>query len=96
MSQIRNYLARTLIDPDSLKLECSGVRGKGWARQFKFQPPIYGYPVLCSVNAKNKLGGYTGAKPYMFIFNNSTPAPMIPFEYEAYQLKPNEVYGYLE
>ena len=97
MSQIRNYLARTLIDPDSLKLECSGVRGKGWARQFEFKEPIYGYPVICSVNAKNKFGGYTGATPYVFLFNNSTPAPMLPLKHENdHNFKQGVVFGFIE
>lgn len=96
LTQIRNYLNKTLIDPDSLKLECSGVRGKGWARQFKFQEPIYGYPVICSVNAKNKFGGYTGATPYVFLFNNSTPAPMLPLKHEDRNFKQGEVFGFIE
>jgi hypothetical protein len=67
---IRNYLDNVLIDPGSLRLKCSKVLGKGWARQnFISDEPIFGYFVSCDVNSKNKMGGYTGSKKYVFIIN---------------------------
>ena len=59
-----------MIDPDSLKLRCSNVR-KGWGRHNMYDKPIFGWVVLCGVNAKNKFGGYTGETPYLFIMNGS-------------------------
>lgn len=66
---IKSYLQNTLIDPNSLILKCSPVTGKGWARYYMTDKPTFGYLVLCSVNAKNKLGGYTGQTPYMYVIN---------------------------
>ena len=36
-----------------------------------FDEPTFGWIVFCDVNAKNKLGGYTGGKPHLFIFNGN-------------------------
>jgi len=69
-AKIRGYLDNILIDPDSLRLKCSKVFGKGWARDnFISDEPIFGYLVRCDVNSKNRLGGYTGGKDYVFIIN---------------------------
>ena len=65
---IRNYLDDVLIDPSSLRLKCSKVLGKGWAREnFISDEPLFGYLVSCDVNSKNRMGGYTGGKHYVFI-----------------------------
>jgi hypothetical protein len=69
---IRNYLDDVLIDPSSLRLKCSKVLGKGWAREnFISDEPLFGYLVSCDVNSKNRMGGYTGGKHYVFIINGS-------------------------
>ena len=68
-AQINQYLQNTLKDPDSLKLKCEPAR-KGWGRQFRERKPDYGWIVPCSVNAKNSFGGYTGPKPYIFLFTS--------------------------
>ena len=69
-SQIRTHLSTVLKDPDSLKMECQPVR-KGWARQYRDRAADFGWVVSCMVNAKNSYGGYTGAKPYIFLFTTS-------------------------
>lgn len=70
VKNIRNYLDDILIDPSSLRLKCSKIAGKGWARQnFIYDEPLFGYLVACDVNSKNRLGGYTGGKNYIFIIN---------------------------
>jgi len=66
---ITSYMQNRLIDPTSLLLKCTHVTGKGWARQYTTDSPIFGHIVLCTVNAKNQLGGYTGQKPYIFVIN---------------------------
>lgn len=33
--------------------------------------PTFGYLVLCDINAKNRMGGYTGSKIKGFILNGS-------------------------
>jgi len=71
MRKIRGYLDNVLIDPESLRLKCSTVR-KGWGRHNMFDKPTFGWVVYCDVNAKNKLGGYTGGKPHLFIINGNS------------------------
>jgi len=67
----RKYFSRVLIDPDSLKLNCSQDIAKGWARNNQFDEPTYGYLVWCQVNAKNQFGGYTGNQDYVVVVNGS-------------------------
>jgi hypothetical protein len=69
-AKIRVHLETVLIDPDSLRLSCNAPR-KGWGRENMFDKPIFGYLVICSVNAKNRLGGYTGGKRHSYIFNGN-------------------------
>lgn len=69
-TKIRAHLETVLIDPDSLRLSCNAPR-KGWGRDNMFDKPIFGYLVVCSVNAKNRLGGYTGAKRHSYMFNGN-------------------------
>ncbi|MBS3953598.1 MAG: hypothetical protein KGZ88_11675 [Methylomicrobium sp.] len=64
---ITNYLERTLIDPGSLRLRCAEAQ-KGWARELISFPSRFGSVIYCEVNAKNRLGGYTGAKPHIYLF----------------------------
>ena len=67
---ITNYLESSLIDPDSLRLKCAEPQ-KGWAREASSRPPRFGWIIYCEVNAKNRLGGYTGAKPDIYLFNGN-------------------------
>ena len=66
---ITEYVKNNLIDPDSLKLRCSSPR-KGWARPFNRDPVTFGYVFACGVNAKNRMGGYSGERLYVFLFND--------------------------
>lgn len=67
LKKINVFLQENLLDPDSMKLRCSEVR-KGWARNDMFEKPIFGWTVLCGVNARNRFGGYTGEQQYLFLF----------------------------
>lgn len=67
----RGYFERILIDPDSLRLSCSESTRKGWARDSMYDAPIYGHLLRCNVNAKNRLGGYTGNKDYVLVLNGT-------------------------
>lgn len=69
-SQIRDTLGSILKDPESLKLDCQPVK-KGWARQYRDHSAEFGWVVPCTANAKNSFGGYSGAKPYVFLFTNT-------------------------
>ncbi len=82
VQNIQNYLENILIDPGSLRLKCSKVAGKGWAREnFISDEPQFGYLVSCDVNSKNRLGGYTGGKSYIFIINGGKT---IGFDFTGY------------
>jgi len=65
---LKQNLENTLVDPYSAKAKCGVVR-KGYARALT-GPNHYGYFSLCQVNAKNRLGGYVGYKPYAVVVNN--------------------------
>lgn len=68
---IKESLVKSLIDPDSLKLGCAESK-KGWLRGPGLSSPHnYGWVIYCEVNAKNRLGGYTGAKPYVYLFRGN-------------------------
>jgi hypothetical protein len=68
-SRIRNYFEMSLIDPESARYRFGEpykgavykglVNGGGWQ---------FGYGVDCTVNAKNRMGGYTGQQPHTFFF----------------------------
>ena len=69
MTKIKGYLKNTLIDPYSAVVECSDVSNEAWIWKGVGVDTDYGYLVICQVNAKNRLGGYVGAKRYVFRFN---------------------------
>jgi len=68
-AQAKQFLRRHLKDPDSAIYEWNPVY-RGWMRD----APIhggglrFGYILYGNVNAKNSFGGYTGLKPYNFVF----------------------------
>lgn len=68
--EVDSYFKRVLKDPESAKKECAPPR-RAWARQFRDNPAKFGWLVVCDVNSKNSYGGYTGYKPYMFLFTTS-------------------------
>jgi len=71
MQRISAYLNDTLIDPESAKVVCTHVPTPGWVWPGIGSDLHYGYLSLCDVNAKNRYGGYTGAKRYVFRFNGT-------------------------
>ena len=71
MQRIATYLSNTLIDPDSAKISCTHLPTQGWVWPGIGYDLQYGYISLCDVNAKNRYGGYTGAKRYVFRFNGT-------------------------
>lgn len=73
VSAVKNYMSKRLIDPYSAVIECSSL-AKGWViggsgsqGNVQYGKTYYGYRSLCTINAKNRLGGYTGAKEYLFM-----------------------------
>jgi len=61
----------TLIDPDSLKLACAEPRRGSVLEGVGFGTHRLGWVVYCSVNAKNRFGGYSGAKPYVYLLRGN-------------------------
>jgi len=69
--KIREYVAKRLKDPDSLRLTNVVAPVKAWARGSNVKEDgeyLFGWIMFAHVNAKNSFGGYTGAKLYKFIF----------------------------
>lgn len=63
------WLRYQLFDAESARFEWDGVE-RGWIRE----APIhggqlrFGYQLTGRINAKNRMGGYVGFKPYLFLF----------------------------
>ena len=79
VAYIQQSVKSSLIDPDSLKMSCADAR-KGWAKNIN-KPHQFGWIVCCEVNAKNKFGGYTGAKHYIYLFKGDKVLVSIPGGY---------------
>ena len=79
VAHIQQSVKRSLIDPDSLKMSCADAR-KGWAKEIN-RPHQFGWIVYCEVNAKNRLGGYAGAKHWIYLFKGSNALVSIPAGY---------------
>jgi hypothetical protein len=77
MARINGHLQEVLLDPESLILNCFDAV-KGWARRNVLDAPIFGWLVVCDVNGKNRFGGYTGGKPYAFVFNGTRASVIEP------------------
>ena len=77
-SKIKLYLEQTLYDPYSANVSCSQPTDKAWISHNMFEKPLYGYLVKCDVNAKNRMGGYTGVKEHWFVFNGASFQKVAP------------------
>lgn len=70
---IKQYCSNVLFDPYSAVYEFSAPQ-QYWVKQ----PPllggglISGYMVFADINAKNKMGGYTGKQRWGFLFRNNS------------------------
>lgn len=60
---IQNFMSQRLIDP------YSAVYYFGEPEMMKAGNE-YGYRVKVNINAKNRIGGYVGTKPYAFMIHN--------------------------
>ena len=70
-AQAEKWLKSHLKDPHSAQIDW-GVVQKGWTKDAPIQGGgfQFGYKLDVQVNAKNSFGGYTGYKPYIFLFFN--------------------------
>ncbi len=82
VSSVKKYMSQRLIDPLSATYQCDTpqkawlVGGSGSEGNVEYGKTYYGYYSVCSINAKNRFGGYTGAKEshFMIIQQNGKPA----------------------
>lgn len=65
------WLRSVLKDPESAQIDWGQVE-KGWARHAPIDGGglIFGYKMDAQINARNSFGGYTGYKPYLFMFKD--------------------------
>ena len=70
-AQAKQFMSRYLKDPYSAQYEWSNVY-QGWIRHAPVHGGglVFGYILDVNVNAKNSFGGYTGLKPYRFVFKD--------------------------
>lgn len=68
---IKEYLARSLKDPDSVRYtDFTKPRKEHAIENAGLKQAIYGYSSCVLVNAKNSYGGYTGNHQYWFFIQN--------------------------
>ncbi len=65
---IESRVKRRLIDPYSAVF--SEWRGPSKGYFYDINGSYFGYRVCCEVNAKNRMGGYTGSQPFYFLIRN--------------------------
>lgn len=78
VSAVKNYMSKSLIDPYSAVYSCSIpvkswiIGGSGSEGNVQMGKTYFGYTSECTVNAKNRLGGYTGnnESTYMLYVEN--------------------------
>lgn len=65
---VQRYVSRILIDPDSAKF--SEWRGPSQGYWYDYGSTFFGYRICVEVNAKNRMGGYTGRQQYYFLIKD--------------------------
>jgi len=66
---VTEYVTNRLIDPDSAKFSDWAAPYQAWYRDYRGNT-FFGYKVCVFVNAKNRMGGYTGRKLYFVMIHN--------------------------
>ena len=75
---IKQLMGQVLFDPYSAVFNFSTPPKQGW---FVGGDPFrYGYIVCAQINAKNRMGGYSGQKTYMYFFENGKLTDYTGFE----------------
>lgn len=63
----------SLVDPYSAVYSLHGAKpAKAWADLNFRKNPRFGWLFIGYINAKNRMGGYTGQKPYFFLWSNGS------------------------
>ncbi len=81
---IEGYMQGRLFDPYSAMYRYLGEPMRGYAHVHGgANPPEFGHVVEVGINAKNRMGAYTGEKMYVFLFKNDNfwliENPMDPY-----------------
>lgn len=75
---IKSYYSQRLIDPASAMYGPMTAPRQGYLRPYfaggTSAAPIIGYVVCGTINSKNRLGGYAGAKPFAVVIANGSIA----------------------
>ena len=75
---VKSYYSQRLIDPASAMYGPMTAPRQGYLRPYfaggTSAAPIIGYVVCGTVNSKNRLGGYVGAKPFAVVIANGSIA----------------------
>ena len=66
---VSEYMDKALIDPTSPLYSDWIGPSRGYI--YDFTGSYFGYRVCVNINAKNRMGGYTGRKLHLFVINNS-------------------------
>jgi len=67
-SSVKEYMDDVLIDSGSAKYSNWSGPTKGYVHDFR--GTFYGHKVCVQVNSKNRMGGYVGKTPFVFVFKN--------------------------
>ncbi|MFW6129896.1 MAG: hypothetical protein ACOC56_01855 [Atribacterota bacterium] len=68
---VKSYFNEVLIDSPSARYEWVQEPYKGCMPKMMYVGNVdYGYIVIVKVNAKNRMGGYTGKTPYALLIRN--------------------------
>lgn len=77
---VKNYYSKSLFDPYSAVYEFAGPPKQGWAavprgsgalgELVRGYEPVFGWEVQGRINAKNRLGGYVGGRPFILLIRD--------------------------
>ena len=71
----KQYMSKRLFDPYSAMYSCSTpvkswiTAGAGSEGNVQYNKTYFGYSSACTINARNRLGGYTGDEEYLFMIS---------------------------
>lgn len=90
---IQQYFSKSLFDPYSAQYSDWRGPSSGYlARPFGGET-IFGYRACVEVNAKNRMGGYTGSKQYFFMIRNGGVA-YVDGGYDGYNTITQQIADY--
>ncbi len=90
VSMVKERMSKSLIDPYSAVYPCSQptkawvIAGSGSQGNVESGRTYYGWLSTCSINAKNRFGGYVGAQEYTFMIVDANGTPRLA-HFDGYQ-----------